>query len=109
MLLLQSSSKLIMTDSGGMQKEAFWLGIPCVTLRRDTEWTETIESGWNILAGPDRQQILNAVEWFSTIQLNPATIVEDGKASERISDILCQTEGPSAEMADDSAPQVISV
>jgi UDP-GlcNAc3NAcA epimerase len=48
-LTLLKHSRLLMTDSGGMQKEAFWLQVPCITLRNDTEWTETVESGWNIL------------------------------------------------------------
>ena len=90
MLLLQSSSKLIITDSGGMQKEAFWLSIPCVTVRCDTEWIETVKSGWNILTGPDRRKILEAVEWFSTNRPRNVLTAEDGKASDRITAILSQ-------------------
>ena len=61
MLALERHARVILTDSGGVQKEAFWLGIPCVTLRNETEWTETVESGWNVLAGNDTGQIVRAV------------------------------------------------
>lgn len=60
MIALQSMADLILTDSGGIQKEAHWLQIPCLTLRDDTEWVETIESGWNRLVGADPQRILQA-------------------------------------------------
>jgi UDP-GlcNAc3NAcA epimerase len=49
MLMLLRNCSLLFTDSGGMQKEAFWLKVPCVTLRTDTEWPETVEKGWNVL------------------------------------------------------------
>jgi UDP-GlcNAc3NAcA epimerase len=61
MLALEKSAHRVLTDSGGVQKEAFLLGVPCVTLREETEWIETVESGWNILAGCRTNAILEAV------------------------------------------------
>lgn len=61
MLTLQSSAKTIVTDSGGVQKEAMYLGTPCVTMRRETEWVETVKLGWNTLAGPGATDIIQAV------------------------------------------------
>jgi len=62
MVLLESMARLILTDSGGIQKEAYWLQVPCLTLRDETEWEETVQSGWNRLVGTDPQRILRAVE-----------------------------------------------
>lgn len=64
MLILEKNAEKILTDSGGVQKEAYLLNIPCITLRKRTEWIETVEAGWNILAGTDRNLILESVKNF---------------------------------------------
>ena len=63
MLILESNAQTIVTDSGGVQKEAAWLGVPCVTVRNETEWVETVESGWNVLAGTQTDSIVDAVSY----------------------------------------------
>ena len=74
-----------MTDSGGVQKEAYFAQVPCVTLREETEWVETIKDGWNFLAGADPMNILSAFEKAMDspprIQSNP---FGNGKASSRM-------------------------
>lgn len=87
MVRLEQSAKLILTDSGGVQKEAFFYNVPCITLRDETEWVETVDSGWNVLAGANFERIMSA---FINLK-KPSGVVEvygDGAASRKILDIL---------------------
>lgn len=70
MLRLIAEASMVLTDSGGLQKEAFFLGKPCVTLRTETEWVETVEAQGNIVAGSDRNQILSAVDHWTRTPFN---------------------------------------
>ena len=89
MLSLSQSARAILTDSGGLQKEAYVLGVPCVTLRTETEWTETAETGWNHVVGSDSNAICAGVEAaLNAIPTEHPPLYGDGKASERISDQL---------------------
>ncbi len=65
MLMLVSNSKKVLTDSGGIQKEAYFMKVPCITLRDETEWIETIRYGWNSLVGANYEKILDAIFNFS--------------------------------------------
>ena len=72
MLQLVAHARMALTDSGGVQKEAYFLGTPCVTLREETEWVETVNAGANILTGLDREKIINAVAHWKSATANGA-------------------------------------
>jgi UDP-GlcNAc3NAcA epimerase len=87
MLALEAAAAVIATDSGGVQKEAYFLGKPCVTLRDTTEWTETVDAGWNVLAGADERRIADAMRTFRPSGDRPQ-LFGDGHAAEKISELL---------------------
>ncbi len=80
------NARAVLTDSGGVQKEAYLAGVPCVTLRDRTEWTETVEAGWNILVDVDRQSALAALE-RPRPERRPA-LYGDGHAGARVVEAL---------------------
>jgi UDP-GlcNAc3NAcA epimerase len=89
MLTLQENSNCILTDSGGVQKEAYLLGVRCITLREETEWVETVEAGWNRLVAVDQNAIRECFEsWHPSGPRLP--LYGDGNASLEIVSILKQ-------------------
>lgn len=89
MLSLESSASLIVTDSGGVQKEAFFHSVPCVTLRDETEWVELVESGWNRLIPPiSVEVVMAAILDQSAANESSGYPYGDGTAGQKIVDIL---------------------
>ena len=88
---LEMGAKLILTDSGGMQKEAFFHKVPCITLRDETEWVETVQAGWNQVVGASTKKI---IECFKTIQtqVEKFEFYGDGNAASKIVDHLIQNQ-----------------
>ena len=87
---LVARARVVVTDSGGLQKEAYWHGVPCVTLRPSTEWADTVELGANVLVDDDPQALVDAVATASMPPGAPA-LYGDGHAAERIAAILAET------------------
>ena len=88
MMALVSRSGAVFTDSGGLQKEAFVMKVPCVTLREETEWLETLEDGWNVLAGSDPQKIVAASKRITPMRQGAP--YGDGHAAQNIVDALSE-------------------
>lgn len=87
MVTLERSARLILTDSGGIQKEAYWLKVPCITLRDETEWVETVKAGWNVVVGAKTARIVAAARTLKPPKLSPSFYGE-GLASRKIAGLL---------------------
>jgi UDP-GlcNAc3NAcA epimerase len=90
---LASQARVVATDSGGLQKEAYWYGVPCVTMRPSTEWVDTVEVGANTLVDDDPDAIARAIAEARMPSERPL-LYGDGHASERIASVLRMATGP---------------
>ena len=87
MISLEMHAEKIVTDSGGVQKEAFFMKKPCITMRDETEWVETVQNGWNTIVGTDKEKILSAIMNFVPNR-EQENIFGDGKAGEKILKVI---------------------
>jgi UDP-N-acetylglucosamine 2-epimerase (non-hydrolysing) len=87
MLVLEKNAKKILTDSGGVQKEAYIFEVPCITLRNTTEWTETVEDGWNVLVDANKEKIVRMSDEFEP-KGKQRNVFGEGDASEKIAKII---------------------
>ncbi|MBI4506634.1 MAG: UDP-N-acetylglucosamine 2-epimerase (non-hydrolyzing) [Chloroflexi bacterium] len=87
MLRLEEQARLIVTDSGGVQKEAYMLGVPCLTLREETEWPETVAAGWNCLVGAEAERLVAAARSLAPPSERPP-LFGDGVAAERAASLI---------------------
>lgn len=88
MLMLEQHARLILTDSGGVQKEAYFFAVPCVTLRPETEWVETVNAGWNVVVEADRERIVWAAIGRVWPDGTPPLAFGDGRAGEKMVRLL---------------------
>ena len=91
------NARVVITDSGGLQKEAAVLGVPCVTVRNSTEWVETVRSGWNVLAGTDPEAIISLAH--RPRPETPLPYISDGRTAERMVTILLESRASMQEIA----------
>jgi UDP-GlcNAc3NAcA epimerase len=87
MLALEAGAVAIVTDSGGVQKEAYFAGRPCITVRDNTEWPETVDAGWNVLVGADAERIASEMRGFRPRGARPE-VFGDGHAAQRVVESL---------------------
>jgi UDP-N-acetylglucosamine 2-epimerase len=91
MLALIAGARLGLTDSGGLQKELYWAGVPCITMREETEWVETVTAGWNIVTGADHDDIVAGAMSLLEGELGPRPpIYGDGHAAGTIVEVLAR-------------------
>ena len=88
MVALEKKAKIIITDSGGVQKEAYFHCVPCVTIRDETEWVETIECGWNTLVSANKERIISAVEMAPAKDRRPIKDYGEGCSAQKIVKII---------------------
>ncbi len=94
MLLLEKYAQIILTDSGGIQKEAYWFKVPCVTLRHETEWVETVDAGYNVLTGSECSIIMKAVEEKNNQLQSQELFYGNGMAASKIVNVLSDLSNP---------------
>jgi UDP-GlcNAc3NAcA epimerase len=87
-----SQARVVVTDSGGLQKEAYWYGVPCVTARPSTEWVDTVEQGANVLVDDDPDALVAAVG-AARIPAERPVLYGDGHAAEAIAAVLAERTG----------------
>ena len=88
MVMLTGHAGLVLTDSGGLQNEARWLEVPCVTLREETEWPETVSGGWNLLAGADTQLILDCAHRMTSKEISSRSPLQKQDVAGRVCELL---------------------